>query len=163
MPISVFNWDRQQQLLDPQAAMQAGSSRQLGASAAVSSAIKLLGVLNDYALQWRVQKELHDILPAAKSELIAWSNYNPTGKCYDSSAVGILLHLITAIGDAPLGMRPPRMFVALFTGDAGLDPVATLSQYLNTPIEYDRPDNMTIKYMFFWYTLDSTAPTIISP
>jgi hypothetical protein len=83
MPIRIFNRERQQQLLDPQTAMRAGSPAKLAGNAVM----KLLGMLNDYPLQWAVQNELHHLLPVVKSEPITCASNNPTCKRDDPSGV----------------------------------------------------------------------------
>ena len=114
----------------------------------------MLGFMNDWSLQWRVNKEALAILPTAKSTINSWAQNNPSGMCYEPNRVGVLLHVITAIGSAPWGLKAPVSFVAVLLGDAGLDFNTVFATYIRRArIEPSGPPNSTIRYNFFWYTL----------
>lgn len=163
MPVRVFNWDRQAGvLLNPQAAIAAGTQNTVALSnaAAFNAIVNILSRLNSISLQWRVQNELANLQPSINSEIPNWADNNTTGKCYDPSVVGALVHTLIWQGDAPIGMPPPQGFISMFIGDCGLDPVSTFTSYIATPMVLPSgPANSTVYYIMFWCTLDPSSST----
>jgi hypothetical protein len=151
MPLRVFNWDRQQMLLDPKAAMKEGVS--VGPEGAAHALIRLLDFLNDVSMQWRVNSELKKLFPEADREIRLWVNSPERRKCYDPFVVGVVIHLIVTIGDAPIGRKRNSSFVALYTGDVGNDFQAAVTNYILTAtVVPSAPPNMTPMNSYFWYT-----------
>jgi hypothetical protein len=106
MPIRMVNRERRQRLPDRQAAVQAGSPAKLAGNAIM----KLLDRLNDYSSQWRVQKELHRLLPVVKSQPISWANNNSTSKRCDPSGVGNLTRGFIYFRFRRFGHATPLLF-----------------------------------------------------
>jgi hypothetical protein len=156
MPIRVANWNRQQKLLDPKAALS-GPSASLGQHAyIIDGIVSALAFLNNYSLQWRVQNEFKGIVPSVESTITSWADSNPSGQCYDPADVGALIHLITWTGSAPLGMKAPAGFVAIFLGDCGMDFQSVFLKYCTPDLiggVPSGPSDSSDKWSFFWYTL----------
>jgi hypothetical protein len=158
MPIRLFNWDRQAGiLLDPSAAMSAGSKAGVGGVHAIDQIPNLLANLNNISIQWRVKNEFTQLQPSLDAAINNWADNNDTGMCYDPGDVGALVHAVTWQGDSPWGMPPPQGFVTMFLGDCGLDSHSVFNKYISTPMAFTgSPANTKQNWIFFWYTLDST-------
>jgi hypothetical protein len=158
MPIRKFNWDGQAgQLLDPGAAMAAGrtGTGTVGAAAAFSAVATILAKLNLISIQWRLKNELENIRPICDADIVSWADNNTTGKCYDPTNVGCIIHIIVAEDPAPLGMSSTYQFWAIFEGDIGLDPIGVVKNYLSNPSLRDGiapvPSSLKEKWAILWY------------
>jgi len=159
--------DARDPLINPQEAMKAGapmtpSGVQVGKAAAFTALPAFLTALNGVSVRYRVQDEMNGIKPQCDASIASWASSNATGKCYDPSLVGAIIHLIIEITPSPVGVAEPMMFWDIFQGDWGLDPNATIAQYLNQPRATKNVEPGTrAGWMLFWYTIDIPKVTAV--
>jgi hypothetical protein len=157
--------DARNPLIDPQQAMKAGapitpSGVQVGKAAALAALPTLLTALNTWAVRYRVQEEMNGITPQCDASIASWASNNGTGKCYDPSLVGVIIHLLIEVTSAPIGMPESMSFLDILLGDCGLDAAATIAQYWNQPkATKDVEPQSKMRSMLFWYTIDMPRVT----
>ena len=94
-------------------------------------------------------------MPVCGADIISLADNNTSGRCYNPTIVGCIVHIIVAENPARLGMSSTYQVWAIFEGDIGLDPIGVVKNYLSDPRFRDGiaplPSGLNEKWAILWY------------